>query len=87
MSVRRIKLRRDTAFNWGQINPALQEGEIGVVLNEQDGTGGGGRLKVGDGFTSWNDLPYVDGAGLDILRTEYGNEISFELGLAETIIN
>ena len=45
MSVRRIKLRRDTAFNWSQINSALQEGEIGIVLNAQDGTGGGGRLK------------------------------------------
>ena len=85
MTVRRIKLRRDTEFNWSQINPALQEGEIGIVLNEQDGTGGGGRLKCGDGFTSWNDLPYVDSAGLDIIREEYGDEISFEVALAETL--
>jgi len=85
MSVRRIKLRRDTAFNWSQVNPALQEGEIGIVLNAQDGTGGGGRLKCGDGFTSWNDLPYVDDAGLDIIREEYGDEISFEVALAETL--
>ena len=85
MSVRRIRLRRDTFFNWSQINPALQEGEISVVLNAQDGTGGGGRLKVGDGFTSWNDLPYVDDAGLDSIREEYGDVLSFELGLQTTI--
>lgn len=85
MSVRRIKLRRDTFFNWSQINPALQEGEISVVLNTQDGTGGGGRLKVGDGFTSWNDLPYVDDAGLDAIREEYGDEATFELGLQTTL--
>ena len=85
MSVRRIKLRRDTAFNWSQVNPALQEGEIGIVLNAQDGTGGGGRLKCGDGFTSWNDLPYVDDAGLQSIREEYGDEITFELGYTTTI--
>ena len=85
MSVRRIRLRRDTAFNWSQINPALQEGEIGIVLNAQDGTGGGGRLKCGDGFTSWNSLPYVDDAGLDAIREEYGDEATFELGLQTTL--
>lgn len=85
MTVRRIKLRRDTAFNWSQINPALQEGEIGIVLNAQDGTGGGGRLKCGDGFTSWNNLPYVDDAGLDAIREEYGDEATFELGLQTTL--
>lgn len=84
MSVRRILLRRDTAFNWSQVNPSLRQGEIGIVLNEQDGTGGGGRLKVGDGFSSWNDLPYIDDAGLDTLRAEYGDEISFQLGLELT---
>ena len=84
MSVRRIQLRRDTAFNWEASNPSLRQGELGIVLNAQDGTGGGGRMKVGDGFTSWNDLPYIDDAGLDILRQEYGDEISFELGFALT---
>lgn len=84
MSVRRIVLRRDTAFNWEQSNPALRQGEVGIVLNDQDGSGGGGRMKVGDGFNNWNDLPYIDDAGLDILRQEYGDDISFELGFALT---
>ena len=43
-------------------------------------------MKVGDGFLSWNDLPYIDDAGLDIIRTEYGDEVTFELGLNTTLI-
>ena len=86
MSVRRIILRRDTAFNWENSNPALRQGEIGIELPDADGTsdGTGARMKAGDGFTSWNELPYIDDAGLDILRQEYGDEISFELGFALT---
>jgi hypothetical protein len=79
MSVRRILLRRDTAFNWSQINPALRQGEIGIELADQDSTGGGGRIKIGDGFTSWNDLSYVDDYTLDAIRAEYGDEATFEL--------
>ena len=37
------------------------------------------RIKVGDGFTSWNDLPYIDDAGLDSIRAEYGDELTFKL--------
>jgi hypothetical protein len=84
MTIRRILLRRDYAINWESSNVTLRQGECGIVLNAQDGSGGGGRMKVGDGFTSWNDLPYIDDAGLDILRQEYGDEISFELGFALT---
>jgi hypothetical protein len=36
-------------------------------------------MKCGDGFNSWNDLPYVDDAGLDEIRAEYGDEVSFDL--------
>ncbi len=42
-------------------------------------------MKAGDGFTSWNDLAYIDDAGLNILRQEYGDEVTFELGLATTL--
>jgi hypothetical protein len=79
VSVRRILLRRDTAFNWSQINPALNQGEIGIELAGQDATGGGGRVKIGDGFTSWNDLDYMDEYALDVIRQEYGDEATFEI--------
>lgn len=70
MTVRRIQLRRDTATNWQSVNPALRQGEIGVDLTNK-------RLKVGDGFTDWNSLDYLEESGLDELRTEYGDEVSF----------
>lgn len=70
--LRRILLRRDTAEQWETVNPALRQGEIGLDLTNK-------RMKVGDGFNNWNDLDYMDQAGLDSIRAEYGNEITFNL--------
>ena len=75
MSIRRIILRRDTPQNWSEKNPVLFQGELGV-----DVSASGNRIKVGDGFKDWSELEYVDDAGLDLIRSEYGDEISFELG-------
>jgi len=72
MTYRRIQLRRDSATNWQTINPSLLQGEIGLDLTNK-------RMKIGDGFTSWNDLPYADDIQLDQIRQEYGNEVTFEL--------
>lgn len=70
--LRRILVRRDTAENWESVNPALRQGEIGMDLTNK-------RMKVGDGFNNWQDLDYIDEAGLDSIRAEYGNEITFSL--------
>lgn len=73
MSVyRRIRVRRGQSSEWQASNIALDQGEIGMDLTAK-------RMKVGDGFTSWNDLPYIDDAGLDSIRAEYGDEITFGL--------
>ena len=48
-----IKLRRDSAQNWTTINPVLHEGEAGVELETK-------KMKLGDGVTVWNSLPYVN---------------------------
>lgn len=47
----KILLRRDTAANWIAINPILGDGEQGY---EKDT----GKMKIGDGVTPWNALPY-----------------------------
>lgn len=47
-----IKLRRDTAARWNALNPVLADGEPGIEL-------GNNLMKIGDGFRSWNQLPYV----------------------------
>lgn len=70
--LRRILVRRDTAENWESVNPALRQGEIGMDLTNK-------RMKVGDGFNNWKDLDYIDEAGLDTIRAEYGNEVTFGL--------
>ena len=49
-----FKLKRGTAARWAEVNPILQQGEPGFVYDEN-------RLKIGDGKTAWNDLPYIDG--------------------------
>lgn len=46
-----IQLRNDTASNWTSANPTLARGELGIEIDNN-------KLKIGDGTTEWNDLPY-----------------------------
>jgi hypothetical protein len=50
----RILLRRDSAANWTQRNPLLLKGEAGIETDEKG-------MKMGDGTSRWNDLPYFVG--------------------------
>ena len=50
----RIKLRRDTATRWQNINPVLSLGEPGVETDT-------GKMKIGDGNKTWNLLDYFAG--------------------------
>lgn len=60
----RIKLRRDTATNWGNANPVLALGEAGYDTTNN-------ALRIGDGTTGWNDLTAIaGGAGGNILLSE-----------------
>ena len=47
-----IILRNDTSDVWVEKNPLLLEGELGIELNTN-------KIKIGDGITNWNDLPYT----------------------------
>jgi hypothetical protein len=47
----RIQIRRDTAEKWVINNPILLEGELGYETDTA-------YMKIGDGTTYWNDLPY-----------------------------
>ena len=49
-----FKLKRGTAARWAEVNPILEQGEPGFVYDSN-------RLKIGDGVTPWNDLPYIEG--------------------------
>jgi len=49
----RIQLRRDTAANWGLVNPILRAGEVGIETDSL-------RFKIGDGSSNWSIRPYVN---------------------------
>lgn len=51
--IRRIQIRRGTSSEWSSANPVLLAGELGYETDT-------GRLKIGNGSTSWNDLPYFE---------------------------
>jgi len=52
MAIDRLQLRRDTPAEWLSKNPVLKDGEPGFER-------GTGKLKIGDGVTPWNSLPYA----------------------------
>lgn len=52
MTLAPIQLRRNTKVVWEGNNPVLKNGEPGFVVDT-------GELKIGDGGTPWNDLPYA----------------------------
>lgn len=47
-----IQLRKDTSANWGSVNPVLLIGEPGFETDTN-------KLKIGDGESAWNVLPYI----------------------------
>lgn len=48
-----IQLRRGFADDWFLKNPILRAGEPAFEVDSR-------LMKVGDGITAWNDLPYVN---------------------------
>jgi hypothetical protein len=50
----KIQIRRDTAANWTSTNPTLASGEIGFDTTNN-------QMKIGNGSTAWNTLPYASG--------------------------
>lgn len=55
MSEKILQLKRGTAERWYTVNPILAIGEPGFVYDDN-------KLKIGDGVTPWNELPYIGGS-------------------------
>lgn len=53
-----IQFRRGESEDWVKYNPILRQGEPGFETDT-------GKLKMGDGETEWNNLPYISG-GSDV---------------------
>lgn len=52
------KNRVDTSSSWQNKNPILEKGELGIESDTN-------YIKVGDGETTWNSLPYVSSPSAD----------------------
>ena len=74
----KIRPRRSSSTEWNSINPVLTEGEIGIEIPDEGLGSGIVKIKIGDGSTAWNDLPY----GLPLSATSiYGGTVenSFDI--------
>lgn len=54
----RMIQRRDTEGNWSTANPILEAGEFGYNITNK-------KIKLGDGVTPWNTLPYFTNSNGD----------------------
>lgn len=54
----RMIQRRDTEANWNSANPTLEAGEFGYNITNK-------KIKLGDGVTPWNILPYFTNSNGD----------------------
>ena len=52
----RIQWKKDTSANWTANNPVLLNGEIAIVITNAGGT----RFKVGNGTSTYTQLPFQD---------------------------
>lgn len=59
----KIRIRRDTTANWMSLNPVLTLGEIAADMDLH-------RIKVGDGTSAWNVLPWFDGEIINTLTSD-----------------
>lgn len=71
-----FKLKRGTAEKWRELNLVLAAGEPGFEIDTNS-------LKIGNGYTPWNELPYLaTGAG-----SGEGGSIIVDTILSETSLN
>ena len=59
-----IQFKRGSAARWAELNLVLEAGQPGFVTDEN-------RLKIGDGVTAWNDLPYIGEDNVINKQTHY----------------
>ena len=72
MTYYKIQLRYDTLENWEDANPVLSVAEAAYVID----TGG---IKVGDGFTPFNDLDYIPALDQTTISRLNNLEVEMEL--------
>lgn len=75
----KIQLRRDTASNWSTNNPTPSAGEPCFETDT-------GKLKIGDGITAYNSLPYQGGTSDTAVTIDTAQTISGEKTFSNDIV-
>ena len=71
-----FKLKRGTSAKWQELNLVLEAGEPGFEIDTNS-------LKIGNGYTPWNELPYIaTGSG-----SGEGGSIVVDTALSSTSLN
>lgn len=81
MAFAKIRPKGGTTNQWNTANTVLGERELGFEYNDQGLGKGPVNLKLGDGATAWNDLPYAINtvailAELAAIKTDLANILS-----------
>lgn len=61
-----MQQRRDTKANWQSVNPIIPDGEITLETDVKPY-----KIKIGDGISRWNDLPYDNSTIVDISDADF----------------
>lgn len=78
------QLKSAFAEEWAYMNPVLNEGEPGYVLDT-------GTLKIGDGVRTFDELPSISGggsspAGESIIVVEHGEDANYPRPEGVTVV-
>ena len=81
--ITRITLRNDSTANWlANSTAVLLRGEVGLEFTES----GLAKMKIGNGSSSWADLPYFGGNGGSVISAIDQNVLAFDLGNNLTLL-
>lgn len=79
----RIQTKIDTLAAWNSSNPVLLLGEIVVATDCNSGDYFDTRLKIGDGATAFQSLPFLDESCYELLSEIYKEFYMYDEAIAE----
>lgn len=78
----RVQMKRDTSANWTSNNPVLLQGEIIIV----DTDAGEVRFKVGNGTSTYTQLPYTDEAIISRMLSLSGGTMTGNINMNGNVV-
>lgn len=78
----RVQMKRDTSANWTSNNPVLLNGEIAIA----DTDAGEVRFKVGNGTSTYTQLPYTDEAIISKMLSLSGGTMTGNINMNGNVV-